>query len=137
MITFSYRQVAPRISRPIIPLILKNKHKFALYSGLIDSGADYCIFNIKIAEALDIVLRSRKISLKGIAREKVVGYLGKIEISINGTTYDLTAIFAQMDELGHGILGQKGFFDHFDVKLRYQKQLIEVEALKVAKPIVK
>jgi len=46
---FPYRQVSSEIRRPVIPVILKNKSKFVLYSGLIDSGADYCIFNIQIA----------------------------------------------------------------------------------------
>jgi len=72
-------------------------------------------------------LQSKKISLKGIGREKVTGYLGKVEISINGLNYDLTAIFAEMEEFGHGILGQKGFFDRFDVKLSYQKQTLEIK----------
>lgn len=31
-----------------------------------------------------------------------------------------------------GILGQQGFFDHFDVKLSYQKQTIEIEPLKIS-----
>ncbi len=130
MIVFPYRQVTPQIARPVIPLVLKNKSKFALYSGLIDSGADYCIFNIQIAHELNVQLSSKKHKLKSIAREKVIGYLGKVEISINGTSYNLTAIFATMEEFGHGILGQKGFFDHFDVKLSYQKQTIELTKLK-------
>ena len=129
MITFRYRQVAPKTSRPIIPIILKNKNKFALYAGLIDSGADYCIFNIQLAEALDIRLQPKKITLKSIAREKVIGSLGKVEININGVTYDTLVIFAQMEELGHGILGQRGVFDHFDVKLSYNKQIIELETI--------
>ena len=105
----------------------QNKSKFVLYSGLIDSGADYCIFNIQLAKELDIPLQPKKIILKGIGREKVTGYLGKVEISINGLNYDLTAIFAEMEEFGHGILGQKGFFDRFDVKLSYQKQTLEIK----------
>lgn len=127
--TFPYRQVTPKTARPIIPIVLKNKSKFAVYSGLIDSGADYCIFNIQLAWELNIKLQSKKVSLKGIAREKVTGFLGEVEININGISYDLTAIFAKMEELGHGILGQKGFFDHFDVKLSYNKQIIELESI--------
>lgn len=129
MISFPYRQIAPKTSRPIIPIIVKNKSKFALYAGLIDSGADYCIFNIQLAKALDILTQPKKISVKGIARQKVFGFFGEVEINIDDVSYDMPAIFAQMEELGHGILGQKGFFDHFDVKLSYQKQTIELESL--------
>ncbi|MBI2327139.1 retropepsin-like domain-containing protein [Candidatus Curtissbacteria bacterium] len=126
---FPYRQVTSKIARPVIPLILKNKGKFALYAGLIDSGADYCIFNIQIAKELNISLGSKKHSLKGIGREKVVGFLGEFEIGIDGTTYNLTAVFAKMEELGHGILGQIGFFDHFDVRLNYRERTIEIKKL--------
>lgn len=127
---FRYQEISPQIIRPIIQIVLKAKGKFVIYLALIDSGADYCIFNIQVAKELGIPLQSRKVSLKGIGREKVTGYLGKVEMSINGASYDLIAIFAQISDFGHGILGQKGFFDHFDVKLSYQKQAIELTKLK-------
>ena len=126
---FPYRQVTQKIRRPVIPVILKNKSKFVLYSGLIDSGADYCIFNIQIAKELDIPLQPKKIILKGIGREKVTGYLAEVEISIDGSSYDLTAIFAEMEEFGHGILGQQGFFEHFDVRLSYRNRQIEIDSI--------
>ena len=126
---FPYRQVTQKIRRPVIPVILKNKSKFVLYSGLIDSGADYCIFNIQLAKELDIPLQPKKIILKGIGREKVTGYLAEGEISIDGSSYDLTAIFAEMEEFGHGILGQQGFFEHFDVRLSYRNRQIEIDSI--------
>ena len=126
---FPYRQVTQKIRRPVIPVILKNKSKFVLYSGLIDSGADYCIFNIQIAKELDVPLQPKKIILKGIGREKVTGYLAEVEISIDGSSYDLTAIFAEMEEFGHGILGQQGFFEHFDVRLSYRNRQIEIDSI--------
>lgn len=123
---FHYLEIAPSILRPVIPIILKAENKFVLYSVLIDSGADYCIFDIEIAKSFEIRLQSKKISLKGIAREKVTGFLGKVELNINGTSYDISAIFAPIGEFSYGILGQKGFFDHFDVKLSYQRKIIEL-----------
>jgi len=128
-VIFPYRQVTQKIRRPVIPVILKNKSKFVLYSGLIDSGADYCIFNIQLAKELDIPLQPKKIILKGIGREKVTGYLAEVEISIDGSSYDLTAIFAEMEEFGHGILGQQGFFEHFDVRLSYRNRQIEIDSI--------
>lgn len=47
-------------------------------------------------------------------------------MSINGTSYNLVVIFAQIEEFGHGILGQKGFFDNFKVCFDKQKQQIEI-----------
>lgn len=125
--TFSYREITPGIIRPIIPIILKAEHKFALYSALVDSGADHCIFSIEVAKLLGISTLIKKVTLSGIGDQTVAGYLGSVEITIDQTTYKLKAVFADIADFGHGILGQKGFFDHFDVKLSYTKQIIELE----------
>ncbi|MBI3283080.1 retropepsin-like domain-containing protein [Candidatus Curtissbacteria bacterium] len=126
---FHYQEISPQIIRPIVPIVLKARNKFAVNLALIDSGADRCIFDIEIAKALSIKLRPNKISLKGIGRDKVVGNLGEIELNINGISYDLIAIFAPMEEFDHGILGQKGFFDHFDIRLNYRNKIIEIKKL--------
>jgi len=125
--TFSYRDITPRIKRPIIRVVLKSKDTFVIYPVLIDSGADYCIFSIELARALNIKLSKSKISFMGVGKEKVQGFWGEVAIRVGEVTYELKAIFAEISEFGHGILGQKGFFDHFDVKLSYQKQIIEIE----------
>lgn len=91
--TYSYLEITPTIRRPIIEIIIKSKDKFAIYPGLIDSGADY--------------------------------------------RYQTKVLFAQMHQFSHGVLGQLGFFDHFDVKLSHQKQIIEIEPVKVANEVSK
>lgn len=126
---FPYFKIAPRISRPIIPVILRCKEKLILYSALIDSGADYCIFSIELAQVLGIELSKSKISFMGVGKEKVQGFWGEVEIRIGGISYKTKAIFAEISEFGHGIFGHKGFFDQFDVKLSYQKQTIEIEPI--------
>ena len=126
---FRYLEITPTILRPVIPIILKAGNKFVLYSALIDSGADHCIFDIEIAQSFGIPLQPKKISLQGIAREKVAGFLGTVELDINHTSYDVFAIFAPIGEFSYGILGQKGFFDHFDVKMSYTRLTIELESI--------
>lgn len=126
---FHYFEITSKIVRPIIPIILKSPTKLILCSALIDSGADYSIFSLDMADALGIKLKLRdKVKFIGVGRESIKGFWGKIEIIIGDTKYEIHAIFAEISEFGHGILGQKGFFDHFDVKLSYQKQIIEVES---------
>lgn len=124
---YQYQEITPEISRPIISIILKHKNKFIFYDGLIDSGADHCIFNIELAQTLGIKLSKSKVSFKGVGKGNVRGFWGEIEIRILGVSYKTRAIFAEISDFGHGILGQKGFFDHFDVRLTYQKQMIEIE----------
>lgn len=94
---FHYEEITSEIKRPIIPIFLKSKTIFIFYHAIIDSGADYCIFSLDIAQILELRLSSK---------DKV--------------------IFAEIADFGHGILGQKGFFDHFDVSLSYKDQSINL-----------
>jgi len=130
---YQYQEITPKISRPIVSIILKHKDKFIFYDGLIDSGADYCIFNIELAQTLGIKLSKSKVSFKGVGKGKVRGFWGEVEIRIAGATYKTTAIFAEISDFGHGILGQKGFFDHFDVKFSYQQEIIDIKYIEELK----
>jgi len=129
--TYPYLRISSKISRPIIQIIIKSKTKFAIHPVLIDSGADYCIFNIQLAEDLGIKIRSRRTSFKGIGKDKIVGFWGKVDLRIGEVTYQTEVIFAEIGDFSHGILGQQGFFNHFDVKLSFHKQIIEIEPLKL------
>lgn len=127
---YRYKDITPSIRRPVIEIIVKSKSKFAIYPVLIDSGADYCIFSTELAESLEIKLQKKKVSFMGIGKDKVVGFWGQVEIRLGDKSYETKAIFAEIIKFGHGILGQLGFFDHFDVKLSHQKQIIEIEPVK-------
>lgn len=129
---FSYEEITPAVKRPIIPILLKSKTKFVFYQALVDSGADYCIFSIELAELLEIKLSPKDVvKFMGVGKGSVTGYWSKISIKVGSVSYITKVVFAEISDFGHGILGQKGFFDHFDVKLSYKKQLIEVERVKV------
>lgn len=65
----------------------------------------------------------------GVGKESVTGFLNSVTIKIGSEIYKTKVIFADISDFGHGILGQKGFFDHFDIKLSYQKQTIEIEPI--------
>lgn len=124
---FYYETVIPGISRPIIPVFLKSKTKFIFYRALIDSGADYCIFSIDLASLLGIKLSSKnKVSFVGVGQERINGYWSSLSLKVGEVSYQCKVIFAEISEFGHGILGQKGFFDHFDVRLSYKDKLIEL-----------
>lgn len=124
---FPYREITPRIKRPIIRIIVKSKDTFVIYPALIDSGADYCILSIELAQTLNIKLSKRKVSFKGVGKGKVQGFWGEVEIRIGGVSYKTKAIFAEISDFGHGILGQRGFFDIFIVKFDLIKEEIELK----------
>lgn len=129
--TYSYLTITPAVRRPIIDIIVRSDKYFAIYPMLIDSGADYCILNLELAKSFGIKLSKTAVKFFGIGREQIIGKWGKIELKIAGHTYKSKVLFAEISQFGHGILGQSGFFDHFDVKLSYFKQTIEIEPIKL------
>ena len=102
-----------------------------IYTALVDSGSGNCIFSLDTADLLQIRLRPEdKTEFIGVGKDKVKGYWANITLKVGNITYEARVIFAEMSDFGHGILGQKGFFDHFDVKLSYNRQIIELDSLK-------
>lgn len=128
---YPYREITSTIKRPIIQVIVRSKNYFAIYPVLIDSGADYCIFSFELAEKLEITLLKTKVEFKGVGKDKIIGRFGEVEIKINHVSYSTKVLFAEISKFGHGILGQIGFFDHFDIKLSHSKQIIEIEPAKL------
>ena len=130
---FKYYEVTSEIIRPIIEVILKSETKVGIFPSLIDSGADHCIFSLDTAKLLGIKLKPKnKTTISGIGRDAVRGYWDELELRIAGKTYTTRVIFAKISDYGFGILGQQGFFDHFDVNLSYQKQTIEIAPLRIS-----
>lgn len=127
---YFYKEITPSIKRPIIQVVIKSENYFVIYPVLIDSGADYCIFSAELAKDLGIKL-GKKASFMGIGKDKIDGYWGEVEIKLENHSYKTKVIFAEISQFGHGILGQQGFFEHFDVKLSYQNQTIEIESKKL------
>lgn len=124
---FRYEEAGLDIYRPVIPIFLKSKSIFIFYRALIDSGADRCIFSKSIASLLEIQLSSKnKINFQGIGKGMVEGFLEKVMIRVGTINYEIEVVFAEISDFGHGILGHKGFLDHFNVNLRYEDLTIEV-----------
>lgn len=118
------------ILKPIIPVKLKINNREVRYAALIDSGADFCIFDAEIGEYLGIDIRSGVKEVFGGIQEKTgsLAYLHKITFDIGGWDYQTTIGFSyDIAKYGFGILGQKGFFDIFVVKFDLLKEEIELK----------
>lgn len=91
---FSYLKITSQISRPIIPIILKSESNFIIYSGLIDSGSDYCVFDTSIAEILGIKLKdSDSINIQGISGDLMKCKQGEISLKLGQKSYKIKGIF--------------------------------------------
>ena len=95
--------------------------------ALVDSGADFCLFDGELSYLLDIDLtKLEQINLSGVAGT-AIGYVAHIEIGMNNTFFPVPAVFSfDFSPKGFGgIIGQVGFFDSLIVEFnRSQKQVV-------------
>lgn len=117
------------ILKPIIPISLLVENKEVRYEALIDSGADFCIFDAKLGEYLGLDVKSgMKERFGGIQRMSGAEvFLHKVFIAVGGWRYFTTVGFSyHIADYGFGVLGQKGFFDIFIVKFDLFKEEVEL-----------
>ena len=118
------------ILRPIIPVSLQYRNKSIHYEALIDTGADFCIFPIELAKVLGInFIPNRIVYFSGVGSQPLKGFTADVILRIGEVNVSTKIVFAESGTTR--ILGQQGFFDHFDVKLSHQKQVIEIEPIKL------
>lgn len=119
------------ILRPIIPIKLFGEMGEFQYEVLLDSGADFCIFDAEIGEALGLDITSGAVErFSGVQdAEASLAYLHTIAISVGGKKVQIPALFSYgIAKSGYGILGQKGFFSSFTIKFDYQNKEIDIRA---------
>lgn len=120
------------IKRPMIEIEVFGKDDSKKFDALIDSGADLSLFNLEIAEALDIDLTNAKsANFTGIAGN-VDGYrVDKLKIKVDGfsETVEIPACFVDSPSVGI-LLGQDGFFDLHRIKFEKDHDTFEVTVTK-------
>jgi hypothetical protein len=97
---------------------LRYGDKKVVVSALIDSGADFCLFHSSVGRALGIDIHTgRREDFKGITLDIVPAYVHKVYLGLRGESpIEVEVGFLTMDLLPDGgLLGQRGFFDEFDV----------------------
>lgn len=119
------------ILKPIIPIELSVADIAIRYAALIDSGADFCIFDAEIGENLGLDVRSGiQIDFGGIQEKGgAKAYLHEVKLILGGYAFEIMAGFSyDVAKHGYGILDQKGSFDIFSVKFDLVKEEIELKS---------
>jgi len=125
---FKYKRLASGIIRPIIPIGLISDKSYAQYEVLVDSGADRCVFDSQIAEAMGLKLETGKKELiQGITGKAEVCYILPITLEVGGHRLSIKAAFMRNISWQYGIAGQNGFFSQFIVSFDYRKAIIELK----------
>lgn len=124
----SYNPNLRWIARPYIPIKITGPKRFWEGYGLIDSGADRCLFNIKIAEDIGLDLNEENSdNFSGIEGGSLKATLQKVKLQINGMDKEITVVAGFIDSPGVVvILGQDGFFDHFTIKFEKDHGIVEI-----------
>jgi hypothetical protein len=119
--TFKYQSIGKSpLPRPFIPLTLRYHNRSIKIKALVDSGADFCMFDGALLHLLDpdIDLNTLEhINLSGVGGT-ATGYVAHIQIGIEDRFFPVPAVFSfefSPDEFG-GLAGQVGFFDTFIVE---------------------
>ena len=99
------------ILRPIIPIKISFNGITAKYAALIDSGADFCIFDAEIGEYLGINVQSGLKEVFGGVQEGSgsTAFFHEITLNISGHEAKTQVGFSyNIAKHGYGLLGQKG-----------------------------
>ena len=97
-----------------------------------DSGADACLFPLSLALLLKLdVLKLPKSLTGGVGGNANTTYYDTIEIDLgNGIAFSAYAGFTQgMDQMGLGLLGQDGFFEHYRVEFLLSRKVFTIESV--------
>jgi len=110
---FSYKKRG-KAYYPIIVIRAKSAKNEVGVKALVDSGASFSVFRSEIANYLGIKLEEGKpVFLTGIGG-RILGYLHKIDVSINGKNFfNCKIIFSKEYTVSLNILGRDNFFQPF------------------------
>lgn len=125
---FRYKKYAPGFLRPVIPIEVIYKKIAIPYEVLVDSGADFSVFDAGIAEILDINLEEgEEQEVAGITGASAPIYFHWVNLKVGRRQFkQRVAFLKEMGQFGYGVVGQHGFFDIFVVKFDLVKQEVEL-----------
>ena len=116
------------VPKPSLRLIMCSQNKRIAVDGLIDSGSDHNLFNMKLVKVCGIDLTyTTKITVSGFNHDRKgkQGYLVPVKFNLGNYEWVGDTIFVNTDR-PYGLLGQQGFFDAFNVSFFYTKKVIEI-----------
>ncbi len=116
------------VSRPLILIRLFGPKGVWEGYGLIDSGADRCLFNSEIAKDIGLNLsESRTENFSGIEGGNIKAKLHQIKLQIVNLEEKIEVVAGFVESKAvSAILGQEDFFDSFKIKFERDHGIIEI-----------
>ena len=124
-----YKRDTELVRLPILPIqIACNRNRETIWA-LIDSGAEISVFNKEIAGLLDIEVTSgKKFELGGVVDDRgLPAWLHQVSMTVGdlGSISTMVA-FTDSDSPGLSLLGQRGFFDNYQIRFKRFQNVFEV-----------
>jgi len=115
----------------LIPVNIMNRDnpelRSPVFGALIDSGADCSIFPAELGEIIGLTIQNDRLQpFAGIGGHPFDAYLHDIILDVGGWRFATHACFA-LEGIKAPVLGQSGFFNLFEVKMDYSKEVIELK----------
>lgn len=113
---------------PLLPVELRHERHHARVMGLIDSGADDCIFPSAIGRLLGLTVEAgKKQPFMGAGALSNLAYFHRVKLSfaLDDTVFRFMAYVGfstAMDIPKIGLLGRVGFFDRFSAPYRQKSE---------------
>jgi len=113
---------------PLIQVVLIGPKDKIKMLALLDSGADYSLFSLEVAEKLGIkVEKGKRISLQGVAGEPFTGYLHEVPVQVEDVILKCKIVFSKVRAT---LLGRNNFFLPFLITFNEKGQKVTVERQK-------
>jgi hypothetical protein len=112
-------------------ILLASNGESVRSEALADTGADFCMFPLEIAQMLGLDLgRLQTIATSGVGNPANLTYCETLTIDAgNGIIFSTRVGFtAGLNRAGFGLLGQSGFFENHNVEFRHRERIFTVEA---------
>jgi hypothetical protein len=112
---------------PLVQVFLRQDVNMTHVLSLVDSGSADCVFPASIGELLRIDIPSgQPHEFHGFDNRLVPGFIHKVHLQVAGFTHwvPVEAVFLESD--GMPILGQRGFFDSYQVVFEKWSRRFEI-----------
>jgi hypothetical protein len=110
----------------IVRLFNGDRHKDVI--SLVDSGADVCLFHSDIGRMIGIEIEAApELAFQGVSGAREVAYLHRVDLVVRGlSSITLEVGFTNSIVAGTGLLGQRGFFEQFEINFQLNEKCFEV-----------
>ena len=113
------------VYRPVIAVKLSLGKRIIRFEGLIDSGADECIFPGWIAETLGHNVHKGKQKIFSGIGGSVLSYLHKTTMQLEDMNLAMDVYYShEWNDMPFGLLGQASFFSRFNISFHYQEKAV-------------